>query len=116
MPSFQDLTSRRFNRLVVVKRLPSRKGRTMWLTLCDCGNEKECNGAHLVGEHTKSCGCLKAERAHDQGIKAATHGRSYTPLYKVWKSMISRCRNPNNSDYKNYGARGIKVCEMMVNF
>jgi hypothetical protein len=116
LPTFQDLTGRTFNRLAVIKRLPSYKGRTMWLTLCDCGKEKECNGAHLIGGHTKSCGCLKAEKASEQGIKNTTHGRTQTALYKVWKSMLSRCRNPNNSDYKNYGGRGIKVCDRWMAF
>lgn len=31
------------------------------------------------------------------------------PLYGVFHGMIRRCENPNCSDYKNYGARGIKV-------
>jgi hypothetical protein len=33
------------------------------------------------------------------------------PLYETWRSMRYRCKNPNNSDYKNYGAKGISVCE-----
>lgn len=32
-------------------------------------------------------------------------------LYWVWADMVSRCRNPNHRSYKNYGGRGIKVCE-----
>lgn len=31
--------------------------------------------------------------------------------YKSWKDMKARCQNPNNKGYKNYGGRGIKVCE-----
>lgn len=37
-------------------------------------------------------------------------------LYGVWKSMRQRCLNPNNGDYKYYGARGIKVCHEWTNF
>lgn len=33
------------------------------------------------------------------------------PLYETWRSMKYRCKNPNNSDYKHYGAKGISVCE-----
>lgn len=32
------------------------------------------------------------------------------PLYSTWKSMISRCENKNNTAYRYYGGRGIKVC------
>lgn len=33
------------------------------------------------------------------------------PLYVLWAGMIARCENPNHVGYKNYGGRGIKVCE-----
>lgn len=39
------------------------------------------------------------------------HGESYTHLYAVWKSMRQRCQNENHHAYKNYGGRGIKVCD-----
>lgn len=32
------------------------------------------------------------------------------PEYWVWAHMIQRCENPNDAEYKNYGARGIAVC------
>ena len=38
-------------------------------------------------------------------------GRSKTKLYSVWKTMKYRCSNKNNHKYKNYGGRGIKVCD-----
>lgn len=37
--------------------------------------------------------------------------RNRTKLYYVWLGMKQRCNNPNNKSYKNYGAKGIKVCE-----
>lgn len=40
-----------------------------------------------------------------------THGLSRTPLYFVWAQMKGRCSNPKNQQYKNYGARGIFVCQ-----
>lgn len=33
------------------------------------------------------------------------------PLYPTWKRMRSRCNNPNSQDYKDYGGRGIFICE-----
>lgn len=40
----------------------------------------------------------------------ALHGNSNHPLYGIYCGMIARCNNPNVSNYKNYGGRGIKVC------
>lgn len=40
-----------------------------------------------------------------------THGESKSALYRVWGTMLSRCRNPKAAGYKNYGARGIRVCQ-----
>lgn len=34
-----------------------------------------------------------------------------SPTYNSYNAMLSRCRNPNNNDYKNYGGRGITVCD-----
>lgn len=39
------------------------------------------------------------------------HGASKTKLNNIWHRMKQRCHNPNCSDYKYYGARGITVCE-----
>ena len=39
------------------------------------------------------------------------HGKRYTRLYEIWRSMKQRCNNPNKSNYKRYGGRGIKVCK-----
>lgn len=38
-----------------------------------------------------------------------------TKLYGVWKSMKQRCYNANDKSYKNYGARGITICEEWKN-
>lgn len=46
-----------------------------------------------------------------------THGYSHThpKLFLVWETMRSRCNNPNRGKYKDYGARGISVCEEWQN-
>lgn len=44
------------------------------------------------------------------------HGMSKTPEYGAWRNMNYRCYNPNDKDYKNYGGRGIKVCEAWQDF
>jgi hypothetical protein len=38
------------------------------------------------------------------------------PEFNVWCKMRNRCANPSNPDYKNYGARGIAVCDRWQDF
>lgn len=41
----------------------------------------------------------------------AINGMSTTPQYNAYKTMVNRCYNPNHIQYKDYGGRGIKVCD-----
>lgn len=45
-----------------------------------------------------------------------THGMSKTPTYKCWCHFRDRCLNPKNRSFKNYGGRGIRVCERWLKF
>ena len=71
---------------------------------CKCGNTFKSMTHHIKSGRTKSCGCYKAE------IKTK-HGLTYHRLYKTWKSMMQRCNNQGIATYKNYGGRGITVCD-----
>ena len=107
-----DLTGQRFGRLIVIKRADNSKdNRAKWLCKCDCGNEKNIVGKSLRKMKTQSCGCLQKEKAKMVNTK---HGKRYTKLNKTWNSMKQRCNNSNCKQYKNYGGRGIKVCEEWV--
>ena len=72
---------------------------------CYCGKSWECNSSLIKTGRTKSCGCQKINTL---GI---THGLKSNRFYNTWYKMLSRCTNPKNSSYKNYGGRGITVCE-----
>ena len=61
MPKSLDLTNQRFNHLVALEKMPSRKGKTYWKCQCDCGTIKEIQTGHLTSGAIKSCGCLAAE-------------------------------------------------------
>lgn len=106
-----DLTGRRFGRLTVIERADGRNNKyrnALWNCVCDCGNHVVVASGKLLGEHTQSCGCLHIE-ALSQANK--THGMSKTKLYGVWRSMRQRCSKPYCRQYKNYGGRGIQVCD-----
>ena len=47
----------------------------------------------------------------EKGRFIKKHGGTKEKLFNVWVSMRQRCSNPNNPEYKNYGARGISICE-----
>jgi hypothetical protein len=105
----ENLIGKRFGKLVVIARvLPNDKwNSTRWLCKCDCGNKKVITRNSLI-RGTKSCGCLRLE-------KITTHGKKETRLYKIWEGIKSRCNNPNDTGYKYYGGRGIKVCKEWQN-
>lgn len=110
----EDLTGQRFGRITVLgfdHFDKWNKGR--WLCRCDCGKIWTVDTHQLKSGHTKSCGCLKAQMAGD---RTRTHGQSGSKLYRVWAAMLKRCENPNDPGYKNYGGRGITVCEDWHNF
>ena len=80
----------------------------MWLCKCDCGKEVIVQGAHLRSGKTKSCGCYQRDK---QRNRLTRHGYSGPPLYKCWHAMKRRCTIPKDESYKNYGGRGITVCD-----
>lgn len=102
MAKLIDLTGQRFGRLVVIKYL----GKSTWQCKCDCGNEVAVHGGNLKSHSTQSCGCLQKERTSSSNKK---HGLRDHPVYKIACSIVQRCTNKNNSAYKNYGGRGVRV-------
>ena len=66
-----------------------------------CGKEFECATKSIKSGHTKSCGCLNGTK----------HGLRNHRFYKKWSQMLRRCTNPKDAAYKDYGGRGISVCE-----
>lgn len=107
-----NIIGKRFGRLVVVERVEnSNQGRTKWLCKCDCGNLKKIIGYDLMNGKTKSCGCIRKEKARKRGLANKKHNKTNTRLHKIWCGMKSRCYYIKNIAYKNYGGRDIKVCE-----
>lgn len=89
--------------------------RHKWLFKCECGNEATISVNSVVSGHTKSCGCLLQEVLLKRNT---THGVTQVNKreYRSWKDMRARCNNPRDSDYKDYGGRGIKYCERWNDF
>ena len=103
------LTGLRFGKLTVGERIGSNKyGRPLWACVCDCGKKTTLSTAHLMEYNTKSCGCYRGESSKLRNTK---HGMKGTRLYEVWKGMKKRCYSPQNPNYRNYGMRGISICD-----
>ncbi len=130
----EDLTGKRFGRLICVKRVKwsietgvAKTRAPLWVVACDCGAVKIMQGRTLKKGTTISCGCYRAERCKNVLSKLGTwsqskfpqiHGHSSprSPTYNSWLAMMSRCYKESDVAYKNYGARGIVVCDEWHNF
>ena len=109
MSKFIDLTDQKFDRLTVLERVENtKKGRACWKCQCSCGNTTTVPSGDLRSGKTKSCGCLNNELRLK---RSTTHGMTHSPEYNVWHHMIKRCHNPTNDRFKDYGGRGITVCD-----
>lgn len=111
-----DIIGKRFGHLTVIceteKPIHVKDQHKWFLCKCDCGNEKAISRSS-IGFSVTSCGCMK------NASKPRTHGfashKTYDKLYHTWTSIKYRCNNPKCKDYKNYGGRGIKMCDEWAN-
>lgn len=113
MAEFEDITGRRFGRLLVLTHdhihyFPSGGGQHFWKCECDCGKTTVANGSSLRRGVTKSCGCLGRERLAEYRNK---HGKWGSKEYWAWALAKNRVTNPRNAQYSNYGGRGIRMSD-----
>jgi hypothetical protein len=99
-----ELTGRRVGFLTVLERVPSKGRNSLWRCLCDCGGIVVAKAAPLNNGTTSSCGCQKIKHGD---CRVGT----YVPEYWIWAQMRHRCRNSNYHSWKNYGGRGIQICD-----
>lgn len=99
----KDETGNVYGRLTVLYPV-AVEHQLIWLCRCECGTLLRVKGVMLRCGNTKSCGCSKIR--HGQ----CRRGR-LTPEYRCWKDMNTRCYRSTCKHYKNYGGRGIQVCE-----
>lgn len=108
-----DLTGQTFGRLTVIERSGTgNTGQAQWKCLCECGKETIVLGDNLRRGKQVSCGCYHSEIMFKHG---ATVGEKKTQEYVIWCEMKRRCTDNNAEYYKDYGGRGIKVCERWTN-
>jgi len=103
----------KYGRLTIVKEVepdiePSGRKYRKFSCLCECGNQKNIVLKSLRNGLSTSCGCYRIE-------KITTHGLWKNYLYETWNGIKQRCYNLNHKRYKDYGGRGIKVCDRWLN-
>lgn len=106
-----DITGKTFGYLTVIEKIESTSKNAKFKCVCICGKEIETEGQKLRSGKTKSCGCRRGElKVKTMG----THGKTNTRLYRIWHSMISRCKYDFKGSERYFG-RGIKVCKEWEN-
>lgn len=116
MPKRINIRGERYGQLVVIEQAKSHRqpnGRTVtrWLCQCDCGNKTVVATGNLRYNKQQSCSFTCGFSKYRKN--ALRH--SYHPLYSTWSGMKSRCYSTNSAQYKDYGGRGIKICNEWLN-
>lgn len=106
----KDLTGQRFGKLLAVRRIENLKCRVArWQCVCDCGAEHNVFGNHLrTGVTTECTECWRSKRVNRH--------ESTTRLYEIWTGMRKRCDNQSFKQFKDYGGKGVKVCDSWLDF
>jgi len=114
-PSVEDLTGKQFGELTVISfSHMDYRHCAKWLCLCSCGCGTVVDASHLRSGHTTTCGHANITLVkHKDGYYPA---RDHPRLYGVWSAMKARCNNAKSASYKDYGGRGIRVCDEWMSF
>jgi len=110
MPSFIDLSNKRFGKLLAVHRVDGGKS-IRWFCRCDCGNETVVFGAALRSGNTSSCGCGQHKIIHGMARR-----KKISREFACWSGIRRRCLNRNFKQFHDYGGRGISICERWMEF
>lgn len=108
-----DLTGHIYGRLTVLSYEGKKDLHSVWGCRCSCGKIVSVRLNSLRRGDVKSCGCLRDQQNTERLTK---HNESNkTKEYNTWSSMKQRCTNKTEVAYKNYGGRGIIICEGWLN-
>lgn len=118
---YNDISNEQFGYWTVLEYAGSNeKKEAMWKCRCKCGTIRIIPGKNLRTKRSRSCGCMQREVARESRIQSnkerAKHGYRKTRLYNIWSGMKQRCLNPNDPGYKDYGSRGITICDEWKEF
>lgn len=113
MPAKRSLKGNKHGMLFVISEAYISDKKDQWLCICDCGGSKIADGRNLKAGKILSCGCLGRGAANYRHGNALSSGP--TPEYRAWCRMKERCYSHKNKSYKDYGGRGIIICNEWIN-
>ena len=118
----KNLTGLVFGRLTVIEYSYTKKNHGYWKCKCSCGTISHIAATSLISGKSTTCGCGRREKVSEWITKRNTkHGLSKrseakkNKLSMIWSSMKARCYCETNKAYKNYGGRGISICNEWKN-
>lgn len=111
MPKIQDLTGCKFGYLTVQSFAFIKNGRRWWNCVCSCGKETTSPTNLLTTGQKVSCGCYKKYVMSKFGERQTKHHFTNHPIYNTYQNMKARCLNKKHKAFKNYGGRGITICD-----
>ena len=103
----------RFGDLLVMREAGrAGDGKIKWISQCGCGSEFAATGVRIRSGEVITCPACSAERVR---LSVQTHGERTSSEYRAWTHAKSRCFNSNVPEFKNYGGRGISMCDRWRN-
>lgn len=117
MNNSQEYLGKRYGRLKIIgfEHAPRPNRKWMWVCECDCGTRKVLSPGDVKNGKVRSCGCLHNECAKERATKFKHSVYEYKRLYSIYNGIKKRCYNRNELRYKDYGARGIVMCDEWLN-
>ena len=103
-----DLTGGKFGRWTVLEKTGKKHNKISYLCKCECGTVRVVTADTLINGRSLSCGCFQKEVV---SRRETTHGMTGKRIYNIYHNMKNRCYNPNDDRYKDYGGRGIRICD-----
>lgn len=111
MGEFQNLAGNTYGLLTVLdEHTKTHDGKTLWTCKCKCGNITRVIARDLKNGNTQSCGCLKLKTSNGK-----YNYKNSKRLYTIYYGIKARCYKTSSPKYKDYGARGIIMCNEWLN-
>lgn len=108
LPSYSRWTILSIDKFVI-----RQKTKKFWKVIaqCKCGTIKSVWAIDIHYGKSQSCGCHRNEVATARCIAMTKYKNSVPQIKSAYYSMLKRCYDKNNKNYRLYGGRGVTVCD-----